>query len=269
MSLAEDGKDALAMLDDLARVRGSTARLRLVPAFHAQPLVLSEAGRLRRLLVHRPGAELARLTPETMGALLFDDLPWPERAQQEHDAFTGLLRSRGVELLYFDELLADVLADARRDVIAATLRIERPRPRIAPALRRHLDRLTDTALATALIAGVAHSELPQPHCALAPEPGELALAPLPNQVFTRDSSAWMHRLPVPIAFAHGARRRETLLLRAVYRRHPRFLGARVGPVTSAGALEGGDVFLLVVTARSSAWANARLARPSSAWRGRC
>jgi hypothetical protein len=107
MSPGERGENASAMLDDLAR---SPARLRLVPSPRAQPCVLSEAGRLRRVLVHRPGAELARLTPETMRALLFDDLPWPERAEEEHDAFTDLLRSRDVEVLYLDELLADVLA---------------------------------------------------------------------------------------------------------------------------------------------------------------
>ena len=246
MSSGESGQDAGAMLDDLADPLGSRARLRLVPSRRAAPRVLSEAGRLRRVLVHRPGEELARLTPETMHALLFDDLPWPERAQQEHDAFTDLLRSRDVEVLYLDELLADVLAHTgtRHEVIGSTLRIERPRPRVEPALRRHLNRLTGAALATALIAGVADGELPRPRGAAAAEPGELALAPLPNQVFTRDSSAWVHKLPVPIAFAHGARRRETLLLRIVYQRHPLFADARVGRVTSAGALEGGDVFLL-------------------------
>jgi arginine deiminase len=207
------------MLDDLARL---PARLRLVPSPRARPQVLSEAGRLRRVLVHRPGAELERMTPETMRELLFDDLPWPERAQEEHDAFTGLLRSRGVEVLYLDELLADVLAHtgARGDLIGST--------RADPALRRHLDGLDDGALAAALIAGVSTPALP----------------PLPNQVFVRDSSAWMHQLPVPIAFAHHARRRETLLLRAVYEHHPLFDGARVGHVAAAEALEGGDVFLL-------------------------
>src|SRR5689334_17222881 len=181
------------MLHDLARARGSRSRhLRLLPSPHAHPRVLSEAGRLRRVLVHRPGAELARLTPDTMRALLFDDLPWPERAREEHDAFTDLLRSRGVEVVYLDDLLADVLAnaDVRRDLIDATLRSERAEP----GLRRHLDALSEHALAEALIAGIRQ--------------GDGGLAPLPNQVFMRDSSAWLHTLPAPIAFAQPARRRE-------------------------------------------------------------
>ena len=105
------------MLHDLARARGSRSRhLRLLPSPHAHPRVLSEAGRLRRVLVHRPGAELARLTPDTMRALLFDDLPWPERAREEHDAFTDLLRSRGVEVIVLDDeecvaMMTDFIAD--------------------------------------------------------------------------------------------------------------------------------------------------------------
>jgi arginine deiminase len=231
------------MLEDLGRAhRAHAPQLRLVSPPRAHPRVLSEAGRLRRVLVHRPGAELARLTPDTMRGLLFDDLPWPERAQEEHDAFTDLLRAHDVEVLYLDQLLADVLRHAatRRDVITSALRIERHGPRVESALRRHLNALSPEALAATLIAGVAHDELPRSHCA----PAVFALAPLPNHVFMRDSSAWLHRMAAPIAFAHGARRRETLHLRTVYRHHPLFAAARPGLPAAGDALEGGDVFLL-------------------------
>ncbi|MEA2057250.1 MAG: arginine deiminase family protein, partial [Actinomycetota bacterium] len=75
------------------------------------PFVASEIAPLRTVMVHRPGPEIARITPENKEALLFDDLLWLERAQEEHDRFTAMLRSRGAEVLYFEDLLADCLAD--------------------------------------------------------------------------------------------------------------------------------------------------------------
>src|SRR4051794_32229060 len=69
----------------------------------------SEVGRLRRVLLHRPGEELERVTPENMHRLLFDDVPWAERAREEHDAFAAVLRGRGVEVVYVVDLLAEVL----------------------------------------------------------------------------------------------------------------------------------------------------------------
>ena len=75
------------------------------------PGVRSEVGRLRTVLLHRPGNELKRLTPRNNDALLFDGLPWVDRAQAEHDAFAETLRSRGVEVLYLSTLLIETLAD--------------------------------------------------------------------------------------------------------------------------------------------------------------
>lgn len=83
----------------------------------------SEVGRLRTVIVHRPGAELRRVIPGRAGQLLFAGLPWAARAQQEHDAFTQVLRDYGVQVLYLTELLQDVLeyAPARQHAIAAAL----------------------------------------------------------------------------------------------------------------------------------------------------
>src|SRR5215217_788752 len=85
--------------------------------------VRSEVGRLRTVMLHRPGPELKRLTPRNNDELLFDGLPWVDRAQEEHDAFAAVLRSRGVEVLYLSELLAETLtrAEAREQAVAATL----------------------------------------------------------------------------------------------------------------------------------------------------
>ena len=90
-------------------------------AEHYPPGVRSEVGRLRTVMLHRPGDELRRLTPRNNDALLFDGLPWVDRAQDEHDAFADVLRGRGVEVLYLSDLLAETLADpdARRQAIDA------------------------------------------------------------------------------------------------------------------------------------------------------
>jgi arginine deiminase len=83
----------------------------------------SEVGRLRAVIVHRPGAELKRVLPRQAGQLLFAGLPWAARAQQEHDIFTQVLRDHGVQVLYLTELLQDVLeyAPARQQAIMAAL----------------------------------------------------------------------------------------------------------------------------------------------------
>src|SRR4249919_2572983 len=87
------------------------------------PAVTSEVGRLRTVMLHRPGPELSRLTPRNNDRLLFDGIPWVERAQVEHDAFAGALRSRGVEVLYLTDLVRDALAvpDARQLAVDAAL----------------------------------------------------------------------------------------------------------------------------------------------------
>ena len=78
------------------------------------PYVDSEVSRLATVMLHRPGPELARLTPRNNDSLLFDGIPWVGRAQEEHDAFAEALRGRGVEVLYLGRLLAETLAVPRR-----------------------------------------------------------------------------------------------------------------------------------------------------------
>src|SRR3712207_577570 len=121
----------------------------------------SEVGHLATVLLHRPGPELARLTPRNNDSLLFDGIPWVGRAQEEHDAFAEALRTRGVEVLYLSELLAETLAvpAARAEVTATVL----DDVRLGDTLRRrvadHLADLDPAGLATVLIAGLAHEEL--------------------------------------------------------------------------------------------------------------
>src|SRR3954465_2623584 len=121
----------------------------------------SEVGRLRSVVLHRPGPELKRLTPRNSADLLFDAIPWVERAQDEHDAFAAALRRHDVEVLYLRDLIVEALevTAARDEVIERTLRD----PRLGAALRsqvtRHLDALDATGLADVLIGGIAHEEV--------------------------------------------------------------------------------------------------------------
>ena len=121
----------------------------------------SEVAQLKTVLLHRPGPELARLTPRNNDSLLFDGIPWVGRAQEEHDIFADALRSRGVTVLYLSELLAQVLAlePARKELTEAVL----ADVRLGDSLRRrvadHLAGLDPADLATALMAGIAHEEL--------------------------------------------------------------------------------------------------------------
>lgn len=216
----------------------------------------SEVGRLRAVLLHRPGPELARLTPRNSGSLLFDGIPWVARAQEEHEAFAAALRDNDVTVLYLGTLLSDVLAlpQARAELTEAVL----ADVRLGDTLRRrvgdYLSYLDPEGLAGVLVAGLAHEEL-QP--ALGSRAGrrsglvyalmdehDFVIDPLPNLLFTRDSSIWIRDHAAVASLAMPARRRETTLLQAIYRHHPRFGGTPLVYQPELEHVEGGDVLLL-------------------------
>jgi arginine deiminase len=213
----------------------------------------SEVGTLRRVLLHRPDLELKRLTPANKDQLLFDDVLWVKRARQEHDAFADALAEAGVEVLYLQELLADVLADAgvRADLIDKTFRAALVRPHLSEPAKEWLGGIAPQEIAGWLIGGIAWDELPFQSKGLAAQvavPGDFALAPLPNHIFTRDTSAWIYGGVSIHAMAKEARRREARHLDAIYRHHPLFAGAE-HDVWSDGlalpaALEGGDILVI-------------------------
>jgi arginine deiminase len=233
--------------------------------------VTSEVGRLRTVLLHRPGAELRRLTPRNNDQLLFDGIPWVARAQEEHDAFAAQLCDRGVEVLYLDRLLAEVLAvpAARAYVIAEAVDDPRLGATLRHATTAHLEGLAPEDLAAALIAGVAHDEL-RGGRGVAYQlmgRGDFVVPPLPNLMFTRDSSVWVGDQVAVTSLAMPARSRESALTAAVYTHHPRF--TEVGKLYGAHLehLEGGDVLLLApgvlavgVGERTTAGGAERLAR---------
>jgi arginine deiminase len=210
----------------------------------------SEVGRLSTVLLHRPGRELSRLTPRNSTDLLFDGVPWVGRAQEEHDAFAQALRDRGVEVLYLQELLAQALdvPAARAEVVTAAVAAPVVGPTLAPVLEEWLLDQRSEELAQHLVAGLTHDELPGDGGLVArlAGPGEFVVPPLPNLLFTRDSSVWVGDQVAVTSPSMPARQREASLTRAVYSHHPRFAGT---PLLYGGApgeawFEGGDVLLL-------------------------
>ncbi|MGH3676768.1 MAG: arginine deiminase [Mycobacterium sp.] len=211
----------------------------------------SEVGELRVAILHRPGAELQRLTPRNNDALLFDGLPWVAKAQQEHDAFADLLRSRGVEVLLLSDLLTEALCSgaARMHGISAAVDARRLGMPLAHELSSYLRTLEPAALAHILTAGMTFTELPVAGGELSlvrrmHHGGDFVIEPLPNLLFTRDSSFWIGPRVAITSLALPARIRETSLTDLIYAHHPRFLGVRRAYESRSAPVEGGDVLLL-------------------------
>jgi arginine deiminase len=203
-------------------------------------------------ILHRPGAELSRLTPRNNDDLLFDGLPWVARAQEEHDSFAELLSSRGVEVLLLSDLLTQALGSgaARMQGIAASVDAQRLGMPLAQELSAYLRGLGPAALAHVLMAGMTFAELPSDACAddslvhRMHHGSDYVIEPLPNLVFTRDSSIWVGpRIVIP-SLALKARAREASLCDLIYAHHPRFTGVRRAYESRTAPVEGGDVLLL-------------------------
>jgi arginine deiminase len=208
----------------------------------------SEVGRLRTVLLHRPGAELKRLTPRNNDQLLFDGIPWVDRAQEEHDGFAQALRDHGVEVLYLGELLEQSLVDpaARESTIAAVLDDPRLGATLRTVVRRHLSDLHPVDLAGVLMAGLTQAELKTGRGLTyrLMDEHDFVVDPLPNLLFTRDSSVWIRGEVAVTSPSMMARRREATLLRAIYASHPRFAGTATLYEPQSEWLEGCDVLLL-------------------------
>jgi arginine deiminase len=208
----------------------------------------SEVGGLATVLLHRPGPELARLTPRNNDSLLFDGIPWVGRAQDEHDAFAAALGARGVEVLYLADLVTQVLEvpAARADLTDVVLADVRLGDTLRAAVAAHLADLDPAGLATILMAGLAHQELRTGRGIVYSllDRYDFVIDPLPNLLFTRDSSVWVGAEVAVTSLAMPARRRETTLTHAIYRYHPRFAGTPLVYEPDLEQLEGGDVLLL-------------------------
>jgi arginine deiminase len=213
----------------------------------------SEVGRLRKVLVCRPGLAHLRLTPETSSVLLFDDVIWVQEAQNEHYQFCQVMRNRGIEVLELHDLLATTLQDPEA---RAWLLDRKITPDTVPLvgideLRAWLNEMPAKELAERLIGGITISEVPiAPYTRLNPylDPIRFIVKPLPNSLFSRDTSCWIYGGVTLNPMYWPARRQETLLTAAVYKFHPEFKNGDFAiwfgdGITDhqAATVEGGDV----------------------------
>jgi arginine deiminase len=229
--------------------------------------VHSEVGKLRAVMVHRPDLSLRRLTPANHDELLFDDVLWVERAQYEHDRFVGKMRDHGVEVVYVQQLLGEALAadDAARQRLVELVASEYTvGVSLVDEVRNILLNLAPDVLARHLIGGltVAESGIDLAKfrefslgAAALEDASAFILPPLPNTLFTRDSSCWIYGGVSINPMYWPARRLEAYNVAAIYRAHPMFADADFDfwypPLGDDGrfdiadfgrsSLEGGDV----------------------------
>jgi arginine deiminase len=224
----------------------------------------SEAGRLREVLLHRPELSLKRLTPSNAAGLLFDDVLWVRRAVEEHEEFEDVLRAEGVRTHLLMDLLTETVGipEARKHIMDAVVDPHWFGPLATDAIRNCLDSMDVRELASFLIGGITKREILE----RIPEPASIAfhsipmdgfvLPPLPNHLFTRDTSCWIYDGVSINTMRKKARLRETVNMEAVYRWHPLFAAGYGRPaeggfhVWSSGTamapatLEGGDVLVI-------------------------
>lgn len=214
----------------------------------AQHGASSEVGRLQTVMLHRPGNELKRLTPRNNDKLLFDGIPWVARAQEEHDAFAEALRVRGVEVLYLTELLTQTLESevARNHAITSALSGLHLGDTMRGYLARFLREASPAELTDYLTAGIRNDEVRGGFGLVTSllDPHDFLVDPLPNLLFTRDSSVWVRDRVAITSLSMPARKRETQLTELIYTEHPRFKGTRKIHGWHSEYVEGGDVLLL-------------------------
>ncbi|CAH0524597.1 arginine deiminase [Vibrio hippocampi] len=189
----------------------------------------SEVGQLRRVLLNRPERALTHLTPSNCHELLFDDVLAVEAAGEEHDVFADTLRQQDVEVLLLHDLLVETLAvkEAREWLLNTQISDFRYGPIFAEELRLYLAEMDNEHLATILLGGLAYSELPIKTPSILQKmsrPLDFVIEPLPNHLFTRDTSCWLYNGVSLNPMMKPARQRETNHLRAIYRWHPTFAG---------------------------------------------
>ncbi|GAB3664820.1 arginine deiminase [Actinocorallia lasiicapitis] len=224
----------------------------------------SEVGKLKQVMIHKPELALKRLTPSNKDDLLFDDVLWVERAGEEHDEFRALLEGRGVKTYMLGDLLRETVGipEAKKHILDGIIDVRWFGPLATDAIRNALDAMPDAELQQVLTGGITKRELLQ----LIPEPKSIAfhsmdmddfvLPPLPNHLFTRDTSCWIYDGVSINAMRKKARMRETVNMEAIYKYHPMFApgydrpdagGFHVwnyGTPMAPATIEGGDVLVI-------------------------
>lgn len=217
--------------------------------------VYSEIGKLKTVMLHRPGKELENLAPDILHRMLIDDIPYLKIAQEEHDAFAHVLRQQGIKVLYLEDLLAESLTDekVRRaflDQLLDESSIKKQDP-LHQLLLNYLQELLTKEMVKTVIAGIRKSAIHNstPSLAdLAEDPDyPLYLDPMPNVYFTRDQQAAIGSGMTINRMTFRARRRESLFMETILKNHPDFKNATI-PVWRDryhhGRLEGGDELVL-------------------------
>lgn len=214
----------------------------------------SEIGRLKKVLLHRPGGELENLMPEYLERLLFDDIPYLKEAQREHDAFADCLRNQGVEVVYLTDLVTQSIVDGdvKRDLLRQFLDESGVKdPRMRENLESYLGNLPDKEMVATMMAGVRKSQLRQGSARLgdylsaAEDDYPFAVDPLPNLYFTRDPFATIGT-GVSLHKMHTTtRNRETLFGKFIFEHHPEYKNTpRWYDRGETSSLEGGDILIL-------------------------
>ncbi len=217
--------------------------------------VHSEVGRLRKVLVCAPGLAHRRLTPSNNDELLFDDVMWVENAQRDHADFVNKLTQRGVEVVELHALLAETLqVDGARDwLLDRKIEANHVGLGLVDGTRAYLESLEPKQLAEFLIGGLATNDLPEDfrsgYISLARESTgarEYLMPPLPNTLYTRDTTCWLYGGLTMNPLYWPARKDETLIYKAIYQFHPDYVGSTIwwgDPELDWGqaTFEGGDV----------------------------
>ncbi|MEU4403351.1 arginine deiminase [Streptosporangium sp. NPDC023963] len=229
-------------------------------AFHVD----SEVGRLHQVLLHRPELALKRLTPSNKDDFLFDDVLWVQRAVEEHEEWQKLLVDQGVTVYMLSDLLRETveIPEARKHILDGVADERYFGPMAVDAIRNALDSMDSIVLQRYLTGGITKREMvemgtdPKSLAFHTLEPDDFVLPPLPNHLFTRDTSCWIYDGVSINAMRKKARRRETVNMEAIYRYHPAFApgydrpdeggynvwlpGIPMAPAT----IEGGDVLVI-------------------------
>jgi len=219
--------------------------------------VHSEVGTLRKVLVCAPGLAHERLTPSNCDDLLFDDVLWVDHAQRDHQDFVQMMIDRGIDVVELHDVLARTMADqeARSWLLDRKIVPNEVGIGLVEETRSYLDELPEAELARFLIGGLSTRDLPRElapgYRALVREAHghhEYLMPPLPNTLYTRDTTCWVHGGVTLNPLFWAARQDETLLMKAIYEFHPDFVGSTVwwgDPELDWGTatVEGGDVMV--------------------------
>ena len=217
--------------------------------------VYSEVRELKSILLHRPGKELEHLTPQYLDELLFEDIPWLERMQEEHDQFAQTLRDNGCEVLYHQQLLHEILKDdtLRKEQIEQVCQLsDLDHLKEYGRIRDYIESLPAEELAALLIEGLPKNRIQTKGAFLSltyytKDTYPFYVNPLPNLYFTRDPGSIIADGVSLNAMNSQARMRESYLLKAIFDHHPLFAGKdlkRWYQPDEKASIEGGDILVL-------------------------